>query len=269
MCAHIGPNAGRIIARWDRTLVADRLYALCMHHKNFRIHTHTGELILEQPKVPHNPDAPMYNGHRADFHRIFYDYALSLGITIHMGKRIASYHEDKRAGNAWVATDSGERFCGNVVVGADGVRSQARKLVLGLDDRTQSSGYAVYRAWFNAEAAGIFDDDLTREFVANGDTHTGCEYCAAIIRFCLKPHPNLPCLFKHLDSTLERNFFGYGLTLICLGLGPDVHFLVASCKEGRDLSWVCTHRVSYFFYFFDKNYLKLQWRREGGGDFEG
>ena len=36
----------------------------------------------------------MYNGHRVDFHRIIYEYAISLGIKVHMGQRIASYQED-------------------------------------------------------------------------------------------------------------------------------------------------------------------------------
>ncbi|KAF8535418.1 hypothetical protein BDD12DRAFT_912790 [Trichophaea hybrida] len=195
----IGPNAGQILARWDRSLVADRLDALCMHHKHFRIHTQDGEWVLDQGKMPPNPERPIYNGHRADIHRVFYEYAISLGIPIHLGKRITSYHEDDTEGKAWVTTDQGEVFKGDVVVGADGTRSRARKLVLGYDDKPKSSGYAIYRAWFDAEEAGIGENLLTREFVANGDTHTGW-------------------------------------------LGPDVHFLVATCKGGKELSWVCTHK---------------------------
>jgi 2-polyprenyl-6-methoxyphenol hydroxylase-like FAD-dependent oxidoreductase len=81
-----------------------------------------------------------------------------------------SHHTE---GKAWVVTDEGEVFKGDLV-GADGVRSKARTLVLGYHDKPKSSGYAVYRAWFDAEAAGITTELLTREFVANGDTHTGC-----------------------------------------------------------------------------------------------
>lgn len=182
--AHPGPNAGQVLSRWDRSLVADKIEALCMHHKHFRIHTHSGEWVLDQNKVPPSKEKPMYNGHRADFHRIIYDYALSLGVEIRLGQRIVSYHEDDTEAKAWVVNDEGVVFKGDVVVGADGVRSRARKLVLGFDDKPQSSGYAVYRAWFNAVDAGIHDDILTREFVANGDTHTGCRlpfviYCKA------------------------------------------------------------------------------------------
>lgn len=27
-------------------------------------------------------------------------------------------------------------------------------------------------------------------------------------------------------------------------LGPDIHFLAASIKDGKEFSWVCTHKVS-------------------------
>lgn len=39
------------------------------------------------------------------------------------------------------------KITADVVIGADGVRSKARELVLGYFDKPKSSGYAVYRAW--------------------------------------------------------------------------------------------------------------------------
>lgn len=180
-----------------------------MQHKSFKIHTHNGEFVFEQPAMPPNREKPMYNGHRADIHRVFYQYAQSLGVSFKMGQRVIAYKEDPSSGKAWVETESGEVFMGDVVVGADGVRSRARKLVLGYDDKPKSSGYAVYRAWFNAEENGISTDPLTKEFVENGDTHTGW-------------------------------------------LGEDVHLLVASCKGGKEISWVCTHKVSLSFKVSDE-----------------
>jgi 2-polyprenyl-6-methoxyphenol hydroxylase-like FAD-dependent oxidoreductase len=46
---------------------------------------------------------------------------------------------------------SGERISGDVVLAGDGVRSLARTIVLGFEDRPKSSGYAVYRAWMGTE----------------------------------------------------------------------------------------------------------------------
>lgn len=169
---------------------------------------HTGEWVLDQAKVPPNPEKPMYNGRRSDFHRVIYEYAMSLGIPIHLGKRVSSYHEDDEEMKAWVTTDDGEIFKGDVVVGADGVRSRARKLVLGYDDKLKNSGYAVYRAWFDAEKAGLEKDVLTREFVVDGDTHTGCK------------SPRIFFIF-----TLTFVFQGWDLTFI---------FWSQRAREGRE-----------------------------------
>lgn len=192
------------MSRWDSSLVADKLRPICMNHKSFKINTSKGEFVFEQPAMVPSREKPMYNGHRADIHRVFYEYAKSLGVSFVMGKRVVAYHEDPSQQKAWVETDSGETFVGNVVVGADGVRSRARKLALGFDDKPKSSGYAIFRAWFSVEGSGIDTDPLTKEFVENGDTHTGW-------------------------------------------LGEDVHLLVASCKGGKEISWVCTHTVSFTF----------------------
>ena len=171
-----------------------------MNHQAFKTYTHTGDFIFEQPVVARCSEKPTYNGHRADIHRVLLEYAEHLGVNFHMGKRVIAYNEDPLARKAWVVCDNGETYSGNVVVGADGVRSRARSLALGVDDKVKPTGYAVFRAWFDVKESGIADDPLTKEFAVDGDTHTGW-------------------------------------------LGEDVHLLVATCKSGRELSWVCTHKV--------------------------
>lgn len=51
--------------------------------------------------------------------------------------------------SAFIVTRMTDSFkiTADVVIGADGVRSKARELVLGYFDKPKSSGYAVYRAW--------------------------------------------------------------------------------------------------------------------------
>lgn len=58
-----------------------------------------------------------------------------------------------------------------MVLGADGVRSRARKLVLGYDDKPKSSGYAVWRAWFPNDKMAA--DPRTKHFCEHGDTFNG------------------------------------------------------------------------------------------------
>jgi len=44
-----------------------------------------------------------------------------------------------------VVLEDGREFFADVVIGADGIKSQTRELVLGFEDKPKSSGYACYR----------------------------------------------------------------------------------------------------------------------------
>ncbi|KDQ56254.1 hypothetical protein JAAARDRAFT_158238 [Jaapia argillacea MUCL 33604] len=189
-----GPNAGRIIARWGNGSVASQLRPISIRNKELKFYKYDGDYITEQKVPPQNPVTPVFNGHRGEIHEIFFEHAKKIGIEIRLGCRVLEYVEE--AGRAGVRVN-GETIWGDVVIGSDGVRSKARELVLGYVDKPKSSGYAIYRAWF--DSAPILADPLTKHLVENGDTHTGW-------------------------------------------LGPDVHFLAASIKDGKDFSWVCTHR---------------------------
>jgi len=66
----------------------------------------------------------------------------------------------------------GEKIAGDVVLAADGVRSLARTIVLGFEDKPQSSGYAVYRAWMGTEK--LKENPLTAYLAdPNVDHHEG------------------------------------------------------------------------------------------------
>lgn len=92
-----GANAGRIFRRWktgDGGRLSDRLSPLSikLQDHGFNIHKWTGELVMNQKTPPANPDAPVFNGHRGEFHRVVFDYVKDeLGIPIHLGQRIEEY----------------------------------------------------------------------------------------------------------------------------------------------------------------------------------
>ncbi|KAF2231586.1 FAD/NAD(P)-binding domain-containing protein [Viridothelium virens] len=195
-----GPNAGRIFRRWSDGKIADRMRALSIDLTNhgFHIHKWTGELITVQKTPPRDPEAPVFNGHRGELHEVVFRYARDeLGIPIHLGRRVKGYFEEEEAGEAGVLFEDGGRAVGDVVVGSDGVRSRARELVLGYDDKPKSSGYAVFRAWF--PNTDMLKDPRTKHFCDHGDTFQGW-------------------------------------------IGPDVHFLFSTIKNGTDCCWVLTHK---------------------------
>ncbi|KAK4541796.1 hypothetical protein LTR36_007328 [Oleoguttula mirabilis] len=150
---------------------------------------------MNQKSPPPNPEAPVFNGHRGEFHSVIFNYVKDdLAIPIHLGCRINKYFETE--GEAGIIFENGDKIAGDVVIGADGVRSKARELVLGFVDAPKSSGYAVYRAWFSNK--DMIADPETKRFCENGDTFNGW-------------------------------------------IGPDVHFLFSTIKNGSDCCWVLTH----------------------------
>jgi 2-polyprenyl-6-methoxyphenol hydroxylase-like FAD-dependent oxidoreductase len=109
-------------------------------------------------------DAPLYDCHRADMHRLLFETAARMGAVLHLGARVEDYKEDDTGAEITV---NGETWRGDVVIGADGVKSRARIPVIGYEDKALASGYALYRAFFDANI--IKNDPLTAHLVPDDD----------------------------------------------------------------------------------------------------
>jgi 2-polyprenyl-6-methoxyphenol hydroxylase-like FAD-dependent oxidoreductase len=165
-----GGNAGHIFNKWSDGYITRKFRPLCIDSKQFDVRKYNGEKIMYQPTPPKEADWPVFNGHRGELHMIVYNYAQDVsGIPIRTSCRVTKYFED--AQGAGVELESGEKVTADVVIGSDGVRSKARELVLGYNDKPRSSGYAIFRAWFSTEE--ILKDPATKEFADHGDTFTG------------------------------------------------------------------------------------------------
>ncbi|KAG2065133.1 FAD/NAD(P)-binding domain-containing protein [Suillus decipiens] len=162
---HLGVNAGRILARWG---LHEKLWSVSSLSEELRIHDYLGGLIQVQKMPPSLFGAFTYNGHRAIFHQILLEHAKSLGIEIRMGHQAVEYWEDEANRKAYVRIQTGETFDADVIFAADGVKSLARKFVIGYHDNPKPSGYAIYRTWFNTEECGVTTDPSTH-FITNGD----------------------------------------------------------------------------------------------------
>ncbi|KZT51429.1 FAD/NAD(P)-binding domain-containing protein [Calocera cornea HHB12733] len=133
----LGENALRLLERWG---CLDKIVAIGNKSPVFHMRRYdTGEILATQRLL----DMAGYIGHRGDYHQAFIDRVLELGIPIHMGTNVAKYNEDDPS----VTLDSGEIAQADIVIGADGIKSACRELVLGFTDKPKSSGYACYRAY--------------------------------------------------------------------------------------------------------------------------
>jgi len=105
-----GPNGGRIFHRWSNGEVTKKMREVSIDLTNygFKIHKYdTGEVVAHQKSPPKDESAPVFNGHRGELHEIVFEYALSLGIEIKLGKKAVAYFEDEK--EAGIELEDGER----------------------------------------------------------------------------------------------------------------------------------------------------------------
>ena len=111
-----------------------RALSIDLQEYGFNIHKwDTGEIVVNQKTPPRDETSPMFNGHRGELHEVVFNYAKEQGVEIHLGQSVENYWED--ADGAGILLEDGTKVRGDVVVGSDGVRSKARTLVLGYEDK--------------------------------------------------------------------------------------------------------------------------------------
>ncbi|KAG4420800.1 hypothetical protein IFR04_006080 [Cadophora malorum] len=169
------PNSGRIFQRWPG--VDAQLDPIIHKSDGLLMKTWRGDTLLKQTWSDEQRSyGKAYNGHRGEIHEIVYRHALDIGVDIRLGHKVEDYFEtDSEAG----VIANGEKFVGDVVMAADGVRSKGRTIVLGYEDKPKSSGYAIYRTWF--DSAKLAEDPDTAWLVDNGDKH--CAWLGTDIHF--------------------------------------------------------------------------------------
>ncbi|KAI1608312.1 hypothetical protein EDD36DRAFT_469720 [Exophiala viscosa] len=146
----ISGNAAQIVAKWGNGSVHRRLEPLLSFWNANNIRKYdTGEILYAQPMVGYNAGSG-YTAPRGPMAIILANHLRDLGVTVHFGKRISDYFESEDEAGVVV---EGQRITADCVIACDGVHSKARTFVVGIDDKPYSTGYATYRAWFDAAQA--------------------------------------------------------------------------------------------------------------------
>lgn len=163
----LGENALKLLRRWGGDALHGRLTSLGNQAGDMQIRRwRDGRVLARQPLM----DMAGHIGHRGDYHEAFLRGVRDAGVEIHMGREVVGFDEGEDAGGAGggrrpasVTFRDGAVEEADVVVGADGIKSRARELVLGFSDAPKSSGYSCWRAYFPGEH--LRADELCREFV--------------------------------------------------------------------------------------------------------
>lgn len=132
---------------WDNGRVDQSMLEKIAWCDVMEIHDNQNKLLLNSSMFGYGKGEG-YPVHRGQMAMVLYEYAKELGIEFRLGHRVTDYFEDDD--EAGVIID-GERITGDCVIGADGVHSKVRGKVIGFDPTPHSSGYAIYRAYFDGD----------------------------------------------------------------------------------------------------------------------
>lgn len=93
--------------------------------------------------------SPYYVVHRANLQLSMHALALDLGVTVKVDSGVRRYNEE----DGEVELEDGSLHRAQLIVAADGIHSEARKVVLGGHDQPpQEAGFAAYRALVDVES---------------------------------------------------------------------------------------------------------------------
>lgn len=157
----LGENALKLLQRWGGDQLHNSLTSIGNQASDMQIQRwNDGKLLAQQPLM----DMAGYIGHRGDYHEAFLHGVKDAGIEIKMGYEVVKLGEgDDKDGRPSVMFKDGRVERADVIVGADGIKSRARELVLGFADAPKSSGYSCWRAYFPGEQ--LKEGSLCKDFV--------------------------------------------------------------------------------------------------------
>lgn len=104
---------------------------------------HLTEMSFTEAVVEY--DAPSWDFHRADLHNILLERAQELGATFRTSARVVHIQcETADPNTATIILTHGEHLIANLVVGADGIFSNCRDILLGRHDPPLATGDLAY-----------------------------------------------------------------------------------------------------------------------------
>ncbi|KAL1651216.1 hypothetical protein SLS58_000554 [Diplodia intermedia] len=106
---------------------------------------------------------PFWDFHRAGLHGALLERAAGLGAEVRVGARVVDVLIDGSGEGAVCVLQSGERVEADLVVGADGINSKCREILLGREDPPVQTGDLAYRLLLSTKE--MMKDPELRGFV--------------------------------------------------------------------------------------------------------
>jgi salicylate hydroxylase len=140
------PNAARVLQAWGLEV---SLTKLAMKPSSINMWGWKGNLLASLDTAASRRQYPgtfFWDLHRADLHRSLLNRAVELGAKLRLDSRVVDVlFESKECPTATIVVERGSPVVADLVIGADGVHSRLRDLLLGRPDPPQASGDMAWR----------------------------------------------------------------------------------------------------------------------------
>ncbi|KAL4939204.1 hypothetical protein BDV06DRAFT_231159 [Aspergillus oleicola] len=151
------PNSTRILKSWD---IHGKLASKASQTKTCNILSWKGERIssmdFKQAGIEHG--APFNDFHRADLHSILFERAVELGADIRTNSEVEDIDFDEEDNTATVHIKNRLTQKADLVIGADGISSRCREILLGKPEPPHRTGDMAYRILLDAQDVKKFSE---------------------------------------------------------------------------------------------------------------
>ncbi|KAJ7460934.1 hypothetical protein B0H11DRAFT_1736272 [Mycena galericulata] len=201
----VGPNLSRLLIRWglqdqlERAAVKPNAVTFLRYENGQRVGwTRWGE-TMEQ-----DHGAPYYHIHRADLLGILYNLAKPY-MTVKLNSRVISIEPQEGR----VTLKSGEFLSGDLIIGADGIKSVVRDAVVGGPPKPPvPTGHAAYRAIISTKDM-ISDADL-ESLVEQTEVINWMGPAKHVIGYCIRGKTEYNLVMVHPDSREQESYTAEG-----------------------------------------------------------
>jgi salicylate hydroxylase len=156
------PNSTKILQLWD---VHGKLASKASQTQTCNILSWKGDLIssMDFAQAGTEHGAPFNDFHRADLHAVLLARAVELGAAVHTNSEVANIEFDVESNTARVFITGQAPQVAHLVVGADGINSRCREILLGRPEPPHRTGDMAYRILLDAkDIRGTGDVELTK-----------------------------------------------------------------------------------------------------------
>lgn len=167
------PNATRLLQTWG---VFETIKHQVCEPKTLTVHSYKGTVLAHEDDFDQNMrrkyNAPFADCHRVDLQQALVKRAEELGVEVVLNAKVSKIDFGSASGSeATISTEAGQGYVADLVVGADGLWSTCRSVMLGQRDPPIPTGDLAYRIVLKIEQ--IHDPKL-REMVQT----PGCRFWA-------------------------------------------------------------------------------------------